>query len=74
MPQPVPAPAALPVLEPAAEPAPASAAETAPDRKCPRCGAELVLRTAKKGNNAGKQFYGCSAFPKCRYTRNIPDN
>ncbi len=34
---------------------------------CPRCGAELVLRTAQKGDNAGKEFYGCSAFPKCRY-------
>lgn len=34
---------------------------------CPRCGADLVLRTAQKGDNAGKEFYGCSAFPKCRY-------
>ena len=40
-------------------------------RICPRCGAALVLRTAKKGTNAGKQFYGCSAFPKCRYTEQI---
>ncbi len=38
---------------------------------CPRCGNKLVLRTAKKGENAGKQFYGCSAFPKCRYIMNI---
>ena len=38
---------------------------------CPRCGASLVLRTAKKGENAGKQFYGCSSFPKCRYIKNI---
>ena len=38
---------------------------------CPRCGSMLVLRTAKKGTNAGKQFYGCSAFPKCRYVKNI---
>ena len=37
---------------------------------CPRCGAPLVLRTAKKGSNAGNQFYGCSAFPKCRYIEN----
>ena len=36
---------------------------------CPRCGSRLVLRTAKKGSNAGQQFYGCSAYPKCRYTR-----
>lgn len=35
--------------------------------KCPRCGAELVLRMASKGVNAGKQFYGCKSFPKCRY-------
>ena len=37
---------------------------------CPQCGSKLVLRTAKKGGNAGNQFYGCSAFPRCRYTRN----
>lgn len=34
-------------------------------KKCPRCGAPLVLRTSKKGENVGKQFWGCSAFPKC---------
>ena len=38
---------------------------------CPRCGKELVLRTAKKGDNAGNQFYGCSGFPKCRYIRKL---
>ncbi len=38
---------------------------------CPKCGEPLVLRTAGKGANAGNQFYGCSRFPKCRYTRNI---
>ena len=37
---------------------------------CPLCGKPLVLRTVKKGPNAGNQFYGCSGFPKCRYTRN----
>ena len=36
---------------------------------CPVCDREMVLRTAKKGNSAGKQFWGCSAFPKCRGTR-----
>ena len=39
--------------------------------QCPRCGKELVLRVAKKGENAGRQFYGCSGFPHCRYIRNI---
>lgn len=38
---------------------------------CPRCGKELVLRTAKKGEHAGEQFYGCSAFPKCRYSESL---
>ena len=39
--------------------------------KCPLCGSELVLRTAKKGKNAGHQFYGCSNYPKCDYIQNI---
>ncbi len=37
---------------------------------CPKCGSKLVLRTAKKGANTGNQFYGCSNYPKCRYTTN----
>ncbi len=38
---------------------------------CPRCGSELVVRTAKKGKNVGNMFCGCSNFPKCRFVRNI---
>ena len=34
--------------------------------KCPKCGADMVLRTAKKGRNAGSRFWGCSAYPNCR--------
>lgn len=34
---------------------------------CPKCGGQLVLRTARKGSKAGSQFYGCSNFPKCKY-------
>ncbi|MBL7980073.1 MAG: NERD domain-containing protein [Bacteroidetes Order II. Incertae sedis bacterium] len=30
---------------------------------CPRCGGKLVTRKGRFGN-----FYGCSNFPKCRYT------
>lgn len=33
---------------------------------CPKCGSKMVLRTAKTGNNSGGQFWGCSAFPRCR--------
>lgn len=37
--------------------------------QCPKCASPLVLRTRKSGSEAGTQFYGCSAYPKCRYTR-----
>lgn len=33
---------------------------------CPRCGKPLVLRTAKAGKNAGRQFWGCAAYPHCK--------
>ena len=33
---------------------------------CPRCGAPMVMRTLKNGQNAGRQFWGCSRFPSCR--------
>ena len=33
---------------------------------CPKCGESMVLRKAKSGANAGQEFWGCSAFPKCR--------
>ena len=35
---------------------------------CPKCESEMVLRTATKGLGAGKQFWGCSTYPKCRFT------
>ena len=38
---------------------------------CPKCGSKLVLRTARKGANSGNQFYGCSAFPNCRFIKNV---
>lgn len=42
------------------------------DKICPRCGSKLVIRTAKRGPNVGNRFYGCSSYPKCRYTEEIP--
>ncbi|MEO1661086.1 MAG: topoisomerase DNA-binding C4 zinc finger domain-containing protein [Pseudomonadota bacterium] len=38
---------------------------------CPRCGANMVRRTARRGPNSGNDFWGCSRFPRCRGTRNI---
>lgn len=32
---------------------------------CKKCGSELVLRKGSRGD-----FYGCSQFPKCRFTQN----
>ncbi|MEE1279302.1 MAG: topoisomerase DNA-binding C4 zinc finger domain-containing protein, partial [Oscillospiraceae bacterium] len=46
-------------------------ATTSQEIKCPKCGADLIIRTATRGANAGKQFYGCSNYPKCRYIENI---
>lgn len=36
---------------------------------CPKCASALALRTVKSGPKAGSHFFGCSAFPKCRYTK-----
>jgi len=33
---------------------------------CPRCGKPMVLRTAKSGKSAGRQFWGCSDYPNCK--------
>ena len=57
-----------------AEPSQIIAIEAAPSKNdfvsdpktCPKCGAAMVLRTAKKGANAGNQFWGCSRYPDCR--------
>lgn len=38
---------------------------------CPNCGSSMVKRIAKKGPNAGNEFYGCVNFPHCRGTRSI---
>jgi restriction system protein len=40
---------------------------------CPQCSSPMVLRTAKKGSNAGSSFWGCSTFPKtkCHGTRPV---
>jgi predicted RNA-binding Zn-ribbon protein involved in translation (DUF1610 family) len=38
---------------------------------CPQCGNDLVVRTAKRGQNIGNQFYGCKSYPRCKYTRKL---
>jgi len=36
---------------------------------CPVCGELMVVRTARKGERAGSQFWGCSGYPQCRGAR-----
>ena len=33
---------------------------------CPWCGSKLIKRNGRKG-----EFFGCSSYPKCRYSRSI---
>lgn len=52
--------------EQAAKGAPPSAAPT-----CPTCAKAMVRRTAKRGANAGGEFWGCTGYPACKGTRAI---
>ena len=38
---------------------------------CPECSSDMVLRTARRGSNAGNQFWGCSSFPRCKGIVNL---
>jgi very-short-patch-repair endonuclease len=49
------------VASPETETEPASS-----EMLCSACNSPMVKRLAKKGSNAGKWFWACSAFPKCR--------
>lgn len=38
---------------------------------CPSCGSQMVRRIAKRGPNAGNEFWGCLKYPDCSATRSI---
>ena len=38
---------------------------------CPKCGATMVIRTARQGANAGNTFWGCPKYPACRGTVSV---
>ena len=44
-------------------------AESTP--RCPACQGPMVKRVARRGSNAGKTFWGCPDYPKCRGTREL---
>ena len=37
-----------------------------PIPNCPKCERPMVRRTARRGSNAGSDFWGCPDFPRCR--------
>jgi restriction system protein len=49
-----------------AVPPPVNSSNAAPG--CPVCGKLMISRTAQRGANAGRRFWGCSAYPSCRGT------
>jgi restriction system protein len=38
---------------------------------CPSCNRSMVKRKARRGANAGSEFWGCPDYPECRGTREI---
>jgi restriction system protein len=56
-------PAAAAVVQPPAASVQASS--------CPLCSKPKARRTAKRGANAGSEFWGCTGYPACRGTRPI---
>lgn len=41
------------------------------ESSCPLCSKPMARRTAKRGANAGGEFWGCTGYPACRGTRPI---
>jgi ssDNA-binding Zn-finger/Zn-ribbon topoisomerase 1 len=40
-------------------------------KACPKCGNLLTIKKSNRGIHKGEFFLGCSAFPKCLYSRKI---
>ena len=53
----------------APEPPKVVKAESASAPACPNCGGNMVLRVARKGANAGEEFWGCQQYPRCKGIR-----
>jgi hypothetical protein len=54
-------PIAAPVAE---DDTPVDENDTVPT--CPKCGSPMALRRARRGTNAGQQFWGYTNYPSCR--------
>jgi hypothetical protein len=45
---------------------PEARAKAAAEPTCPVCSSPMVKRSAKRGTNAGNEFWGCSQYPRCK--------
>jgi restriction system protein len=50
---------------------PVNMASDMPAVLCPKCGATMALRTAKRGSHTGERFWGCEKFPECNGIRQL---
>jgi ssDNA-binding Zn-finger/Zn-ribbon topoisomerase 1 len=51
---------------PQPSPAPAIQEPESTSKVCPNCSTVMVKRVAKNGKHAGKSFWACKAYPKCK--------
>jgi restriction system protein len=56
-------PSTIPASAPS-QPSPSATASARP--KCPHCGSDMTLRRAKRGQQAGGEFWGCSTYAKTK--------
>jgi restriction system protein len=57
---------------PTTSPSAAAGARTGPH--CPVCSQPMTRRVARKGANAGRDFWGCTGYPACRGTRSLAND
>ena len=48
------------------QPAPPAIQTAESSPACPKCGGTMIKRVAKQGGNAGRSFWGCESYPRCR--------
>lgn len=51
------------------QPPPVPTATSTP--RCPQCGGSMTRRVASRGARQGRQFWGCTAYPRCKGIINI---
>ncbi|PJF41262.1 MAG: topoisomerase [Phototrophicales bacterium] len=56
-----------------ASPSSETTENTSENPSCPKCGSVMVLRIARRGDYAGRRFWGCSNYPDCRGTLSLEE-